>query len=140
MKIGQKLRKIRQLRDMKQEDVAHELGIDTSIISKMENDRIDISMDMLEQLANVYGVDPVDILTIDDKIVIKIKEQQGGTSNGVTINTMSDKMWALFEERIKAQDATIQAKDTLQAKDALIKVLEDKISLLQALLNKGGQQ
>jgi transcriptional regulator with XRE-family HTH domain len=134
MKIGQKIRKIRQLRGMQQKDVAYALGIDQSIISKMENDKEDISMDMLEQLANAFGVEPTDILTFDDKIVIKIKDQQGGTSNGVTINTMSDKMQSLYEERVKAQEATIQAKD------ALIKALEDKIILLQALLNKGGQQ
>ena len=56
MTTGQKIRKIRQLRDMKQDDLADRLGIDKSIISKMENDNHGISTAMLEQLAEVLEI------------------------------------------------------------------------------------
>jgi transcriptional regulator with XRE-family HTH domain len=54
--IGSKLRELREERDLTLKDVSEETGFAISFLSLLERDRVSISVDNLERLAQFYGV------------------------------------------------------------------------------------
>ncbi|MGF7081663.1 helix-turn-helix domain-containing protein [Mucilaginibacter sp. UYCu711] len=63
--IGKNIRTFRHQRGWSQEDVANRLGISIPAFSKIETGVTDINLSRLEQIANIYEVDVVQILVID---------------------------------------------------------------------------
>lgn len=55
--IARNVRALRAARGMTQEDLAGAAEIDRSYISEIENERFSVSADMVEKLANVFGVE-----------------------------------------------------------------------------------
>lgn len=54
--IARNLRKLRTAHGMTQEDLAAAAGIDRSYVSEIENERFSVSADLVEKLAEVFGV------------------------------------------------------------------------------------
>lgn len=54
--IGTNIRKLRNSKSLSQEDLAFEAGIDRSYLSEIENGYKNLSVIMLEQIANALGV------------------------------------------------------------------------------------
>src|ERR1700709_1558780 len=63
--VGQNIRTIRHQRGWSQEDVANRLGISIPAFSKIETGVTDINLSRLEQIANIYEIDVVKILSMD---------------------------------------------------------------------------
>ena len=55
--ISKNVRKLRTAHNMTQEDLASAAGIDRSYVSEIENERFSISVDQIEKLAEVFGVE-----------------------------------------------------------------------------------
>lgn len=72
--IARNLRQLRVMRKMTQEDLAAAADIDRSYISEIENERYSVSVDQIEKLADVLGVDiyqllhPDTIATLQDPV------------------------------------------------------------------------
>ena len=71
MHLGRKISRIRELRGMKQEALATELGISQQAISKLEQSH-EIEDSTLEKIANVLGVTPQAIKEYSDEAVFNI--------------------------------------------------------------------
>ena len=56
------LRQFRAEKKLSQEELADRAGIDRSYVSKIENERYAVSIDMLESLARELGVQPFELL------------------------------------------------------------------------------
>ncbi|HEX9601785.1 MAG TPA: helix-turn-helix transcriptional regulator, partial [Mariniflexile sp.] len=69
--IGRKISRIRELRGMKQETLAEELGISQQAVSKIEQSET-IEDDKLEQIAKVLGVTKEGIENFSDEAVFNI--------------------------------------------------------------------
>jgi transcriptional regulator with XRE-family HTH domain len=54
--IARNLRRLRAAHAMTQEDLASAAGVDRSYISEIENERFSVSSDLVEKLAEVFGV------------------------------------------------------------------------------------
>jgi transcriptional regulator with XRE-family HTH domain len=67
--IGKNIRTLRHQRGWSQEDVASRLGISIPAFSKIETGVTDINLSRLEQIANIYEVDVVQIIAIDTEVV-----------------------------------------------------------------------
>ncbi|MFD2864518.1 helix-turn-helix domain-containing protein [Mucilaginibacter antarcticus] len=63
--IGKNIRTFRHRRGWSQEDIANRLGISIPAFSKIETGVTDINLSRLEQIANIYEVDVVQILALD---------------------------------------------------------------------------
>ncbi|PJJ84909.1 helix-turn-helix domain-containing protein [Mucilaginibacter auburnensis] len=63
--IGKNIRAYRHQHGWSQEDVANKLGISIPAFSKIETGVTDINLSRLEQIANIYEVDVVQILSMD---------------------------------------------------------------------------
>lgn len=69
--IGRKIRRLREIKGMKQEALAIELGISHQAVSKMEQSE-EIDEDKLEQVAKVLGVAPDVIKNFDEEAAINL--------------------------------------------------------------------
>ncbi len=63
-RIAWNLRRIRSARHLTQEGLAFEARIDRSTVSEIENGKFNPSIDLLEKLSAVLGVDVLDLLAI----------------------------------------------------------------------------
>lgn len=57
MKMGENIRRIREERGFTQANIASYLGVDQSLISKIETDERSLTSDMLKKLSDLLGVD-----------------------------------------------------------------------------------
>jgi transcriptional regulator with XRE-family HTH domain len=67
MQIGQRIKKIRELRNFSQQHMADKLGIKQQTYSKMETGEIDFPVSRLQDLATTLDIKPEEIFTFDEK-------------------------------------------------------------------------
>ncbi|MBX9898034.1 MAG: helix-turn-helix transcriptional regulator [Qipengyuania sp.] len=63
--IAKNVRRLRVLRKMTQEDLAAAAEVDRSYVSEIENARYSVSVDLIEKLADVFGVEIYELLHPD---------------------------------------------------------------------------
>src|ERR1700740_2838284 len=63
--IGKSIRILRHQHGWSQEDIANRLGISIPAFSKIETGVTDINLSRLEQIANIYEVNVVKLLSLD---------------------------------------------------------------------------
>jgi transcriptional regulator with XRE-family HTH domain len=120
-KIGNSLRKIRELKGLKQETVAKKLGLTTNGYGKIERGESTLNLDRLNQIADVFGVSTNDILNFDESIIYNINEMNNSAPHG-TVNNFS-----LSEEERKIFNLQINAlSDLIQKQNQLIEQLLSK--------------
>lgn len=86
--IGLNIRKIREIKDLKQEFVAKKLGITTNGYGKIERGESAVNIDRLNQIAEVLGVDTLDILQFDGSVIYNIQHMNNSAPHG-TVNNYS---------------------------------------------------
>lgn len=128
--IGRNIVRIRELRNIKQETLAKQLGITQQAVSKMEQSET-IDEEKLEQIANALGVTVDQIKHFDEERAINnfVRDQNNHDSsiNAISVNAViyyqghSDKVVELYERIIEADKQKI-------------KELEEKIKVLEAQL------
>jgi transcriptional regulator with XRE-family HTH domain len=67
--VGKNIRTLRHQHGWSQEDVANRLGISIPAFSKIETGVTDINLSRLEQIANIFEVNVVNILALDSEDV-----------------------------------------------------------------------
>jgi transcriptional regulator with XRE-family HTH domain len=83
--LGRKISRIRELRGMKQETLAIELGISQQAVSKLEQSE-EIEDSTLEKIANVLGVSKEAIKNYSDESVINNIQNNYGKPNKEATN------------------------------------------------------
>jgi transcriptional regulator with XRE-family HTH domain len=78
--IGEKLRHIREVKELPLRKVAASLDIDVAILSKMERGERKITKEVVLKLADIYSynTDELLILFLSDKILNEIKDEDLG--------------------------------------------------------------
>ena len=82
--IGNRIREVRQNRGLTLEQVAAETGLSMSFLSMLERDKVSISVDNLEKLANYYQVHMVHFFRSVDAspvLITRREEIVNGRSN-----------------------------------------------------------
>ena len=90
--IGEKLREIRESKELPLRKVSALLDIDVAILSKMERGERKLTKDIVLKLADIYGHDPDELLVLflSDKIMYEIQDEELG-----------EKALKVAEERVK---------------------------------------
>ena len=86
--LGRKISRIRELRGMKQESLATELGISQQAISKLEQSE-EIEDSTLEKVAKVLGVTAEAIKNYSDETVLNIISNTFTSNDNSTINAIN---------------------------------------------------
>lgn len=105
MIIGQRIRKLRELKNFTQEYMAEQLNMNQGSYSKLESGETDIPFSRLEQIAQVLGLNPEDIITFNEHIVFNLMNNK--TANGLVINQVSANEKRLYEEYIETLKSEI---------------------------------
>jgi transcriptional regulator with XRE-family HTH domain len=74
--IGERLRQLRQKRGLTLQQVADETGFALSFLSQLERDKVSISVDNLERLANFYEVHMVHFFRTTEETPIQIIKRE----------------------------------------------------------------
>lgn len=127
--IGRKIARIRELRGIKQETLAEELGISQQSVSHIEQSE-KLEDAKLEEVAKVLGVTKEAIENFSEENVInyfntfndKVSTSNFGHQNTCHFNPL-DKVVELFDENKKLYERLVQAE-------------KDKVAYLEKLLKK----
>jgi transcriptional regulator with XRE-family HTH domain len=108
MKIGEKLRKIRDFYGYTQEDVAGQIDVSPSQYSKYERDETPVTLETLDKICKVYNLSQIDVLSWEERNVFNM--MGNNTANGIV-------------QQQTVLDSTVN--------DTLIKQLQEEIAYLK---------
>jgi transcriptional regulator with XRE-family HTH domain len=92
--LGSRIRELRLSRNLTLEQVASDTGLSVSFLSMLERDKVSISVDNLEKLANYYQIHMVHFFTMQEESLVmvtrreKIIESMGETGIGPAAVTL----------------------------------------------------
>jgi transcriptional regulator with XRE-family HTH domain len=112
MKIGEKLRKIRDFYGYKQEDVAGQIAVSASQYSKYERDETPVTLETLEKIRKVYKLTQMDVLNWDERNIFNFSGNSTGNTGHVIVQQQT------FAEN--------------ESNSTLIKHLQEEIAYLKA--------
>lgn len=115
--LGKKISKIRELRGMKQETLALELGISQQAVSKIEQS-VDVDGEALEKIAKILGVPADAIKNFNDDAVLNIISNTFTSQDSSTLNAINlqpsfnpiDKIVELYNEKVALLERLLQAE------------------------------
>ncbi|MGG7034083.1 MAG: helix-turn-helix domain-containing protein [Flavobacterium sp.] len=109
-----KIKQIRELKNLTQEYVAGKLNLSTRAYSKIETGETQLTINRLNEISEVLGVKPVEVLGFDEKQIFNHCKQDGYI--GINHINIPDKLIQQYE-------------DTIQS-------LKEQVKLLKLLLEK----
>ena len=124
MSVNEKSRKFREAKDWSQEQMAEKLNMSLNGYAKIERGESKVYLDKLEQIAQVFDIDVIELMQSDGRnICFQIESPLGSVYQGGGETQM------LIEiERLKLELSHSREKESL-----LTKMLEQKDSEIRAL-------
>jgi len=105
--LGKKIRLLRHQKSWSQEDVAKQLEISIPAFSKIETGITDINLSRLEQIAKLFEMTVVQLLTFNDK--------EGQESYNTEVDSLTLKLHEREMELIDLQKKIIELYEELRA-------------------------
>ena len=101
MKLGSNIRKIRELRNIKQEYIAHKLKLSLTSYGKIERDETDSGINRLEDIASILGVSLVSLINFTDERFLEAinSVHPGGANVDILIEHLLSDIRKLTEEK-----------------------------------------
>ncbi len=96
MKINEKIRFMRQLKEFSQEDMAERLGLSLNGYANIERGDTDVQISRLEQIAEILSVDLLELLSFGEKTVACLIGNNNNQFSHVE-QSVSDAKQAQFE-------------------------------------------
>jgi transcriptional regulator with XRE-family HTH domain len=113
-RIAEKIRKLREIKGYKQETMAKRMGLTTNGYGKIERGESSITLDRLEQIAQVLEVSTLDILQFDDNFVYNITTMNNSATNDIVNNySLSEAERILLMQQIEAMQRLIDNQNKL---------------------------
>lgn len=110
MKLGERIKKIRELKNLTQDFMAEQLRMTQSSYSKLEK-RNDIQFSKLEQIAKVLGVRTEEIIKLDERVVFNLINNK--SAKGIVINQISPNEKKAYEDHINTLKSEIDYLKTI---------------------------
>ncbi len=111
--IGRKISRIRELRGIKQEALAQELGVSQQTVSRMETSET-VEEDILAKVAKILGVQPEAIKNFSEEAIFNIigntyNDQSASLNYQCTFNPL-DKLMEVIEENKKLYERLLESE------------------------------
>ncbi|MCG8386557.1 MAG: helix-turn-helix domain-containing protein [Cytophagales bacterium] len=134
--LGRKVRQVRELLSLTQEEVAEKMGISQQAVSNIESNET-VEREQLDRVAKAMGVSPEAIRYLDEDAtiynIVTNNDQKGGNSNALnfscTFNPL-DKLMEAIEKNEKLYETLIKEKE------ALLKSEREKVAMLEKFLEE----
>lgn len=114
-----KIKQLRELKNLKPQYVAEQLGITPRQYSKIESGETQLTVQRVNEISRILDVDPMDLLGFDSKRIVNFYNSHD--INNIKHINLPEKLMEQYEKTITSQERTI-------------KTLENEIELLKALI------
>jgi transcriptional regulator with XRE-family HTH domain len=101
-----KIKQLRELKNYTQEHVATQLGLTTRAYSKIEAGETQLTINRLNEISAILGIDPLEVLGFDDKQIFNNCEQEGNI--GINHINLPDKLIQQYEKTIQALEDQVR--------------------------------
>lgn len=110
MKIGNKIRKIRELKNISPKDMADRLNISPQGYNRIERDEVSINIERLLEVAGIFEMKPEELLTFDEKMVFNNNDNKGGVLgvNYGHIHNFPEEIKKLYDDKFRLQEEMIE--------------------------------
>ena len=85
LRIGQKIKKLRELKNLTQEHMAEVIGLSQSAYSRIELGETEVTYSKLERISAELGMRPEEVIAFNESMVFNVMHNQ--TGNGLVIQT-----------------------------------------------------
>lgn len=126
--INQKIRSLRELKKLRQEDVAERLGITQHAYSRMETGETKLDVERLKLIAGVLDV-PVEVLLNLEPMVITFTQHNNGGTNGYNRHVENHGSEEFIQRLLDRYDARYDAhlRELQQMNARLLELLERRV-------------
>lgn len=107
MRIGDKIKKLRELKGLSQENVAEELSMSPTGYGRIERNEVDVTLDKLDKLSQILGMKVEDIITFDERMVFNNCTNTNSFSPNSTFHNFPEKLQQLYEDKIRLLEEKI---------------------------------
>lgn len=136
MSVNEKIRKIREAKDWSQEQMAEKLNMSLNGYAKIERGESKIYLDKLEQIAQVFDIDVIELMHSDGKnICFQIESPLGSVYQGGGETQLLIEVERLKLALSHANEKEELLKKLLEQKDNAIQELKDLIDILKNVTN-----
>jgi transcriptional regulator with XRE-family HTH domain len=119
LKIGHKIKKLRELRNLTQEHMANSIGLTQGAYSRMELGETEITYSKLEKISAELGMKPEDVIAFNESMVFNVMNNQTGNGLVINNNQLSEGEKYLYQQQI----------DLLKEEIVYLKSILDKMLL-----------
>jgi transcriptional regulator with XRE-family HTH domain len=130
MKVHEKIRFMRQSKNWSQDEMAEKLAMSVNGYAKIEQGKTDAHFSKLEQIAEIFDMDVVELLTVGEKNVIFLIGDNSIGSNSINTSIINSSKELTFEIQ-KLQLMLEHKNELLEQKDSQIAKLEKIIALME---------
>ena len=127
MELSEKIKIMRDMNHWTQEDVAEKLGMSTTGYAKIERGETKLSLHKLEQIANIFNIDVLELMNTGGKGIVFLMNENGDHS----ANYYSDSD-NLASEIEKFKMIVSHKDEIIQQKNDEICALKEIIALLKS--------
>ena len=132
MKINEKIKQLREAHQWTQEEMAQKLSMTTKGYAKIERGETKLYLDKLEQIAQVFDIDVVELMQSDGKnICFQIESPLSSVYQGGGETQMLIEIERLKLELSHAREKEGLLNKLLEQKDGEINSLKNLITLLK---------
>ena len=96
--IGEKIRKVRELKGFSQDFMAGKLEMSQRAYSKIENNDIKLDWGRIEDISKILEIEPIDLVSFDDSLIFNNCSQSGKFQ--VFNNNFPEELKKSYEERV----------------------------------------
>jgi transcriptional regulator with XRE-family HTH domain len=100
-----KLKQLRELKNFTQEYVAQQLGLSTRAYSKIETGETQLTINRLNEISTILGVDPIEALGFDHQNIFNNCTQEGNI--GINHINLPEKLIEQYEKRIEQLESEV---------------------------------
>ncbi len=131
MSVNDKIRTIRETRNWSQEDMAEKMNMSKNGYAKIERGETKLNLHKLEQIANIFNIDVLELIKNDDKNVLFFMNDHNTNYYGSNENLTSE--IDRLKLTISHKDELLKQRDlVIEQKDSEISALKEIISLLKS--------
>ena len=131
MSVNEKIRKFREAKDWSQEQMAEKLNMSLNGYAKIERGESKIYLDKLEQIAQVFDIDVIELMQSDGRnICFQIESPLGSVYQGGGETQLLIEIERLKLALSHANDKEGLLNKLLEQKDSEIKALKEFVRML----------
>jgi transcriptional regulator with XRE-family HTH domain len=101
-----KIRQLRELKGFSQEYMAQKMAMSQRAFSKLERQETRLDWNRITEIASIFEMNPIDLITFDDDLVFTNGDQKNGTVS--VYSRLPERLIEQYEKRIKGLEDEVQ--------------------------------